>query len=619
MEAWRGKMGKSNTIKTNPINYSSSPKDTGAVYTPDNLASFVANKVVDYYLKDQSGNSEGLSRVKIIDPACGDGQLLEAMWARIANQPKRQKEKNKIINLVSPSDVLYGVDIDERALEVARTRLGRYRPSMTDALRANLVNCDAVRPVAEKSTAAGWNYLKKKFGVNAGFDILIANPPWGIELNNDEEHVGRSFALGRGQYDSSDIFVELSLSIVRPGGYCALIIPDSIFSSERLAMRKMLLTKSHVKFVARLGEGIFKNVFRGCVVIIIKKIEASTDLNNEVDCLRLTPDFRDKTMNGEMTFDEADRILSHKVSQKRFLDNKEFRLDLDVKADEETTLAKISSHRATLGNYIGSARGVELSKNGKVIRCTKCSMWMPLPKSKAHTCAHCGFVIAVESASVEVIVHETNQPNCTPLLVGESVKRYACDVKKWIDTTRDGINYKKKEIYSGDKIVVRKTGVGITATLDYSGAYTNQVVYIFKLNTHVTTVTLEFALAAMNSRAIYYYLAKNYGETEWRSHPYVTQTQILKLPFPEIKVNDAKQREIINSVTNLVKPYLEKGQVLPTHVDAMVEGELAQFYGLSYSDYGTIYQTINSVQALLPVKAIKDVKIEDIFQTKGKM
>ena len=45
---------------------------------------------------------------------------------------------------------------------------------------------------------------------------------------------------------------------------------------------------------------------------------------------------------------------------------------------------------------------------------------------------------------------------------------------------------------------------------------------------------LESFLAILNSRAMYYYLTANSGETNWRSHPYLTQKQLLNLPLPEL-------------------------------------------------------------------------------------
>ncbi len=41
----------------------------------------------------------------------------------------------------------------------------------------------------------------------------------------------------------------------------------------------------------------------------------------------------------------------------------------------------------------------------------------------------------------------------------------------------DGINYKDPAIFFEDKLLIRKTGIGITASIDSSKSYTNQVVY----------------------------------------------------------------------------------------------------------------------------------------------
>ena len=93
------------------------------------------------------------------------------------------------------------------------------------------------------------------------------------------------FSLFKGQYDSSDLFIELALSIVKPGGFFAFIIPDSIFSIERLALRKMLLEYTEITYIGRFGEKIFEGINRACAVLICRKTKPKKSA--VVDALRL--------------------------------------------------------------------------------------------------------------------------------------------------------------------------------------------------------------------------------------------------------------------------------------------------------------------------------------------
>ena len=55
-----------------------------------------------------------------------------------------------------------------------------------------------------------------------------------------------------------------------------------------------------------------------------------------------------------------------------------------------------------------------------------------------------------------------------PYYVGESINRYYIARRLWIDTSKDGINYKDEDFYRGKRLLVRKTGIGIMATIDES-------------------------------------------------------------------------------------------------------------------------------------------------------
>jgi hypothetical protein len=212
------------------------------------------------------------------------------------------------------------------------------------------------------------------------------------------------------------------------------------------------------------------------------------------------------------------------------------------------------------------------------------------------------------------IISHKETTGYAPILVGESIKRYLLSPPYWIATDKTGINYKDASIYARPKIVVRKTGVGLLASIDYSGCFTNQVVYIFKVKpAYDQSLPIELFLALLNSRAMYYYLVKTHGETEWRSHPYLTQGQILNLPLPDLGgVN--QEPHIADRLVRTLKPYLAGRIELPPRVDAEIEYLAAKLYGLSDEDYARIYQTLQDVEDLLPIRSLKMVSIDDIFR-----
>ncbi len=581
-------------------------RENGVVYTPTELADFVARKVVRLWSEDvlhkSSDKQAVLSDLKIIDPACGEGELLLAS--------ARALEKNLGNRFsVKTEDVLYGIDIDQQALLKNIENIGSS--ASNKFLLAN-----ALVPANRELGISDWDGIKRAFKAESGFDILIANPPWGADTSSYKDKLSESdFELLKGQYDTSDLFVELALSVVKPGGYFAFIIPDSLFGFERRELRKLLTRNTEIKFIGRLGEKIFSGINRACVVLICKKAEPKP--NNRVRCVRLNPTTRKQILSGELTFEHADERLGHYIQQKRFSRSPDFLFDIDTREEDREVIDKLTDCSATLSNYVSSSRGVELSKTGRVFKCSSCGFWSPLPSSKHPKCSHCQ--TAVDSLRVETatIISKKRFKGSKPILVGESVRRYSITSRYWIAVDNKGINYKSISLYHEPKILVRKTGVGITATIDYSHAFTNQVVYIFRQRADTDEpIPIEFILAVMNSRAMYYYLLKKYGETEWRSHPYLTQTQILGLPITNLSTPEAKKTQ--TAVVDLLKPYLEKQEALPQSVDAEIEYLVSLLFNLTKADYGVIYKTLSDTQGLIPVKALASVSVEDIFIFKNK-
>ena len=187
----------------------------GAYYTPPVLAEWAGSLL----LKQLSQFDEG----KIVDPACGDGALLQ------------------VVQKSFPRFCLTGLDLDSVAIRKASDNLGEA---------VKLVCGDALQPNGAPNILDAWTRLldgNKPIGI-------IANPPWGVRLNQSPSKLRQlGFTLAQGQFDSFEIFVELALRITRLGGAIVLIVPDSIFQPEHKPLRTLLCSKTTLRLIARLG------------------------------------------------------------------------------------------------------------------------------------------------------------------------------------------------------------------------------------------------------------------------------------------------------------------------------------------------------------------------------
>lgn len=560
-------------------------RKNGVVYTPQKLAIYLAHKITEYVQNDPAFSQ--LNQISIGDPACGDGILINS----ITNTLEQSK--------VTPT--ICGTDIDHHAITLCKKHFGN------SIKNATFKTTNALCPFEKHDPVKGWKLIFEEAKIKDGFDILIANPPWGSDLSVYRNLLDvMHYSTLQGQVDSFELFIELAIKIVKQGGYFAFIVPDSILNHGKSIVRDILVTSTEIKFIARLGEKIFPQINRACVLIICKNSIPSE--NNMVDCFRLSSRDRALILVNKMSFDDAEMQSAHTVPQKRFANNPFKRFDIDLR-ENETALVNKLRIGDTLGEALTSTRGVELGSSGLICACKKCGTWIPLSEKDLIHCKKCKKKFNPKTAKKMSVMTEQKKTNSVPLIIGSDMKRYVCNPSRWITLGKKGINYKSAITYQSPKVLIRKTGVGITAALDYSSAYTNQVVYIFKKK-QKTVPDLEFFIALINSRTYYFFLAKSFGELEWRSHPYLTQSQILSLPLPNIESENNK--EIIDKIISLLKPILKKSK--PSHdLDLEIELLIGKLFSLTKNDYKIIFNAINELDEMLPVKELKNIELNDIL------
>ena len=86
----------------------------------------------------------------------------------------------------------------------------------------------------------------------------------------------------------------------------------------------------------------------------------------------------------------------------------------------------------------------------------------------------------------------------------------------------------------------------------------------------------------------------------------------MSLPLPKSDTL-RKKSDLVQRMVSLLRPYTQHHKEPPLDVDVAVEQGVAELYGLTRKHYEVVYATLESVEELLPVKALKRIQIIDIF------
>lgn len=107
-----------------------------------------------------------------------------------------------------------------------------------------------------------WHYvdsLKTEYnsiGPKQQVDVILANPPFGASIADGvETNFPQSFRCR----ESADLFVILMIQLLKPGGRCAIVLPDGCITGDgyKERIREKLLTDCNLHTVIRLPQSTF--------------------------------------------------------------------------------------------------------------------------------------------------------------------------------------------------------------------------------------------------------------------------------------------------------------------------------------------------------------------------
>ena len=455
-----------------------------------------------------------LTRVRVLDPACGSGNFLAGAAQRLlAFGTRANLSLEECASLIQRN--LWGFDPDPISCFLAEMKLHIIKHN-------NISRSTNITPLhihQADSLSLPWEPC---------IDLFIANPPYLAAKNNDLS--GYRFAQQRGQADSYLLFLNLALQVVRPGGWIGLVLPDPLLVRANAAReRARLLEEATLHHLWHLS-GVFTAEV-GAVVIIAQKcpprrihsvswIRGRWQANSTFDSQH--------TIQQSLFSRQPGAEFRYLLSQGRGTALEQLRICLEETPGKERRMAP-------LGEFLSISRGEELGRDNHFIQSTP-----------------------------------------SPLLANYPVLRGGIDIHPYsLPTTdchiaRQAIT-KPLERYLSPKLLVVKSTDRLQAALDLRGYIALQTLYLLHpYNQHDSLDQLYFFLALLNSRLLREYVYVLHTAYKW-VQPQIEQRVLATLPVPIIEPE--RQQPIIKRAKSLERACSLSGPVVEwnQHITGLYE------------------------------------------------
>jgi SAM-dependent methyltransferase len=219
----------------------------GVYYTPPEIVRRMVNLILD---------PKTVRLPRLLDYACGAGEFLMEALRRLSES----------YGVAAARGSIFGIDIDPTAISAARERL---------------VGADSQFPLANLIVG---DALHEDCFSPASLDFIVGNPPY-VSIRQlakslpakQIERLRERFRTARGNFDLYTLFIERAIELLRPGGRCALIVPNKWATLDYARpCRELLLALTSIEHVIDLSSsGAFANASVYPQIIVFRKQPAA--------------------------------------------------------------------------------------------------------------------------------------------------------------------------------------------------------------------------------------------------------------------------------------------------------------------------------------------------------
>jgi type I restriction-modification system DNA methylase subunit len=600
-------------------------KAGGVYYTPQYIVEYIVKQTVGKLL-ERCKTPADVARLKILDPACGSGSFLlgafdalihwhETYFAAHPDKMTEKQGKQFIIlaykdergNLCLTSQMkanilrntLYGVDVDRQATEVAQMSLYlKVLEGLSNEPQLKLGFHDAILPSLDKNIPCGNSLISSDFFQNQllfedfraltekekrhinpfdwdkkfpflgdvqGFDAVIGNPPYAL-VGSDRPDEQQYFTSGLYKLTAYKInlyvlFLERGLKLLKNfHSFLGFIIPKSlVFNTFFKDTRMQLLSRYEIPMIVEIREKVFEDAEVGDSILFFAR-KGNTPTEN---VLRY---FKVKNIVPQFDIVEQYEATQHDLlsdSESQFY-KKGFSIKVPVRGLGE--IAMVSN-----GLNPGNVRHILLS----ISQITDKHKRMVLGRDvQRYELGWSGMWVNYDPTLKDRIK------------LSDIKSKAGMTAQKRVDFA-----LRTPEIYTPNKILVRKTADHIIATYDPEGFYYDSLAYGVQLNPDCKLSTL-YVLGILNSRLLNF-LHEGIAMNQDKVFAKVLAENLKKLPIrvldisrKEEKIKHAKMAEFVEKMLKLHQDKSTASAFDREHLEMQIERTDQAIDALVYDLYG---------------------------------
>ncbi|QIG88545.1 N-6 DNA methylase [Chryseobacterium sp. POL2] len=549
-------------------------KAGGVYYTPQYIVDYIVENTIGKQIQNKTPKE--ISKLKVVDPACGSGSFLIGAYQYLLDwhkdyysnngKPSKGNKNNPLTPLGELTTAekkrillnnIYGVDLDSNAVEVtklslllkcmegetketieAQTKLfhDRILPTLDNNIKSgnSLIDLDYYDNEIDfgeerKVKPFSWQKAFPVVFKNGGFDCVIGNPPYVViegEFRNEEtlSYFKSNYKSASYKIDLYHLFFEKGLELLKPNGQLGFITPSNFLANNNLlGLRETILNNSYIEMLNVINGKVFVGASVDTTVSILAKS------NNKK---------KSKFIHSQWNKNRLDENSNEEFNQDVFNQN-EGKMFVSTKKK-----SKLNAKTFELGTKYFVKFGMQLRDRKK-------------------------FVADVIDNSQNDLITEFHRPCYTGKNVQKWNMQYSNLLAYFNREAKRGGCWDENMHYANPKIIVRQIGAYPICALDEKGYACLNTVFMIVPKSE-TNIDLKFVLAVLNSKFIADYWTENFSDLR-QTFPKIKGSYLEKLPIPEIGKNQQNQHNEVVKQTNQLLNLIEELQntTLPNRIELL--------------------------------------------------